>query len=156
MALHMSGRCTSMSEVSFQTGYDYLQSLFLSKNESLCQITQTLHLQFPFKNLFWLLLNSTLGGSHGVPRVHYKGKQGDYYVMVWSTATCLLFFISLCIGLTFFICSKVMDMLGPSLWDVWNSSGQAWVSHFYMIWYVILSSLLSAELKIRYVSELGY
>ncbi|CAL5433819.1 unnamed protein product [Camellia sinensis] len=42
----------------------------------------------------------TLGGSHGVPRVHYKGKQGDYYVMV-------------------------MDMLGPSLWDVWNSSGQS-------------------------------
>ncbi|XP_024385566.1 casein kinase 1-like protein HD16 [Physcomitrium patens] len=43
---------------------------------------------------------TTLGGSHGVPRVHYKGRQGDYYVMV-------------------------MDMLGPSLWDVWNSSGQA-------------------------------
>ncbi|KAJ8760010.1 hypothetical protein K2173_010866 [Erythroxylum novogranatense] len=43
---------------------------------------------------------SALGGSHGVPRVHYKGRQGDYYVMV-------------------------MDMLGPSLWDVWNTSGQA-------------------------------
>ncbi|KAI4387396.1 hypothetical protein MLD38_005234 [Melastoma candidum] len=40
---------------------------------------------------------STLGGSHGVPRVHYKGRQGDYYVMV-------------------------MDMLGPSLWDVWNNN----------------------------------
>ncbi|KAI9107819.1 hypothetical protein K1719_021155 [Acacia pycnantha] len=38
-----------------------------------------------------------LGGSHGVPRVHYKGKQGDYYIMV-------------------------MDMLGPSLWDVWNNN----------------------------------
>lgn len=25
---------------------------------------------------------STLGGSHGVPRVHYKGQQGDYYIMV--------------------------------------------------------------------------
>lgn len=25
---------------------------------------------------------STLGGSHGIPRVHYKGRQGDYYVMV--------------------------------------------------------------------------
>ncbi|XP_042437428.1 casein kinase 1-like protein HD16 [Zingiber officinale] len=43
---------------------------------------------------------SALGGSYGVPRVHYKGRQGDYYVMV-------------------------MDMLGPSLWDAWNSSGQA-------------------------------
>eukprot|EP00245_Coleochaete_scutata_P006001 TRINITY_DN20102_c0_g1_i1.p1 TRINITY_DN20102_c0_g1~~TRINITY_DN20102_c0_g1_i1.p1 ORF type:complete len:771 (-),score=179.79 TRINITY_DN20102_c0_g1_i1:959-3271(-) len=40
-----------------------------------------------------------LGGSHGVPRVHFKGRQGDYYVMV-------------------------MDMLGPSLWDVWNTAGQ--------------------------------
>lgn len=47
----------------------------------------------------WQVYN-TLGGSHGVPRVHFKGRQGDYYVMV-------------------------MDMLGPSLWDVWNSSGQA-------------------------------
>lgn len=42
----------------------------------------------------------SLGGSHGVPRVHYKGRQGEYYVMV-------------------------MDMLGPSLWDAWNSAGQA-------------------------------
>ncbi|KAF5735728.1 protein kinase 3 [Tripterygium wilfordii] len=47
----------------------------------------------------WQVYN-TLGGIHGVPRVHYKGKQGEYYVMV-------------------------MDMLGPSLWDVWNTSGQA-------------------------------
>ncbi|KAK9838565.1 hypothetical protein WJX81_007620 [Elliptochloris bilobata] len=42
---------------------------------------------------------SSLGSIHGIPRVHYKGRQGDYYVMV-------------------------MDMLGPSLWDVWNSQGQ--------------------------------
>ncbi|KAK7343248.1 hypothetical protein VNO77_11848 [Canavalia gladiata] len=46
----------------------------------------------------WQVYN-TLGGSHGIPKVHYKGRQGDYYVMV-------------------------MDMLGPSLWDVWNSSSQ--------------------------------
>jgi hypothetical protein len=25
---------------------------------------------------------STLSGIHGVPRVHYKGRQGDYYIMV--------------------------------------------------------------------------
>nr|XP_029120242.1 casein kinase 1-like protein HD16 isoform X1 [Elaeis guineensis]XP_029120244.1 casein kinase 1-like protein HD16 isoform X1 [Elaeis guineensis]XP_029120246.1 casein kinase 1-like protein HD16 isoform X1 [Elaeis guineensis]XP_029120247.1 casein kinase 1-like protein HD16 isoform X1 [Elaeis guineensis]XP_029120248.1 casein kinase 1-like protein HD16 isoform X1 [Elaeis guineensis]XP_029120249.1 casein kinase 1-like protein HD16 isoform X1 [Elaeis guineensis] len=43
----------------------------------------------------WQVYN-TLGGIHGVPRVHYKGRQGDYYVMI-------------------------MDMLGPSLWDVWNN-----------------------------------
>ncbi|KAG4177384.1 hypothetical protein ERO13_A11G302766v2 [Gossypium hirsutum] len=46
----------------------------------------------------WQVYNA-LGGSHRVPKVHYKGKQGDYYVMV-------------------------MDILGPSLWDVWNSAGQ--------------------------------
>ncbi|KAM7509498.1 hypothetical protein LguiA_019951 [Lonicera macranthoides] len=40
---------------------------------------------------------STLNGCYGVPLVHYKGRQGDYYILV-------------------------MDMLGPSLWDVWNSS----------------------------------
>lgn len=44
----------------------------------------------------WQVYN-TLGGIHGVPRVHYKGRQGDYYIMV-------------------------MDMLGPSLWDVWNNN----------------------------------
>ncbi|KAL5786275.1 hypothetical protein ACOSQ2_008667 [Xanthoceras sorbifolium] len=44
----------------------------------------------------WQVYNA-LGGSHGVPRVHYKGRQGDYYVMV-------------------------MDMLGPSLWDFWNNN----------------------------------
>uniref|UniRef100_A0A3Q7JDB1 non-specific serine/threonine protein kinase n=1 Tax=Solanum lycopersicum TaxID=4081 RepID=A0A3Q7JDB1_SOLLC len=44
----------------------------------------------------WQVYNA-LGGSHGIPRVHYKGRQGDYYIMV-------------------------MDMLGPSLWDVWNNN----------------------------------
>ncbi|XP_066306978.1 casein kinase 1-like protein HD16 [Miscanthus floridulus] len=44
----------------------------------------------------WAVYNA-VGGIHGVPRVHYKGRQGDYFVMV-------------------------MDMLGPSLWDVWNNN----------------------------------
>jgi serine/threonine protein kinase len=43
---------------------------------------------------------SSLNGCYGIPSVHYKGRQGDFYVMV-------------------------MDILGPSLWDVWNSVGQA-------------------------------
>ncbi|KAK8938742.1 Casein kinase I isoform delta-like [Platanthera zijinensis] len=47
----------------------------------------------------WLVYD-TLSGIHGVPRVHYTGRQGDYYVMV-------------------------MDMLGPSLWDVWNINSHA-------------------------------
>ncbi|CAL9156486.1 unnamed protein product, partial [Musa hybrid cultivar] len=46
----------------------------------------------------WQVYN-TLNGCYGIPWVHYKGRQGDYYILV-------------------------MDMLGPSLWDVWNSVGQ--------------------------------
>ncbi|CAN0858765.1 Casein kinase 1-like protein HD16 [Linum grandiflorum] len=42
---------------------------------------------------------SNLGSCHGVPRVHFKGRQSDYYIMV-------------------------MDILGPSLWDVWNNNSQ--------------------------------
>lgn len=26
--------------------------------------------------------HSQLGGIPGIPRVHYKGRQGDYYIMV--------------------------------------------------------------------------
>ncbi|KAG9130804.1 hypothetical protein Leryth_021980 [Lithospermum erythrorhizon] len=47
----------------------------------------------------WQVYN-TLGGSHGVPRVHYKGRQGDFYIMV-------------------------MDILGPSLWDIWNNNAHS-------------------------------
>eukprot|EP00200_Dunaliella_tertiolecta_P000955 CAMPEP_0202362956 /NCGR_PEP_ID=MMETSP1126-20121109/14942_1 /ASSEMBLY_ACC=CAM_ASM_000457 /TAXON_ID=3047 /ORGANISM="Dunaliella tertiolecta, Strain CCMP1320" /LENGTH=607 /DNA_ID=CAMNT_0048957273 /DNA_START=143 /DNA_END=1963 /DNA_ORIENTATION=- len=47
----------------------------------------------------WSVYNN-LGGVHGIPKVHYKGRQGDYYIMV-------------------------MDMLGPSLWDLWNQQGQS-------------------------------
>jgi len=46
----------------------------------------------------WSVYNS-LGGILGVPKVHYKGRQSDYYIMV-------------------------MDLLGPSLWDKWNVNGQ--------------------------------
>ncbi|KAL6974384.1 Casein kinase 1-like protein hd16 [Sarracenia purpurea var. burkii] len=42
---------------------------------------------------------STLNGCYGIPFVHYKGRQGEYYILV-------------------------MDVLGPSLWDVWNSNNQ--------------------------------
>ncbi|KAJ1287914.1 hypothetical protein BS78_02G047300 [Paspalum vaginatum] len=51
----------------------------------------------------WQVYN-TLNGCYGIPSVHYKGRQGDYYILV-------------------------MDMLGPSLWDVWNSMGQAMSAH---------------------------
>ena len=32
---------------------------------------------------------SALGNIPGVPKVHYKGRQGDFYIMV-RAATCLL------------------------------------------------------------------
>ncbi len=32
----------------------------------------------------------TLGGIHGIPRVHYKGRQGDYYIMVRCSSACSL------------------------------------------------------------------
>ena len=30
----------------------------------------------------WSVYSSSLGSISGIPRVHYKGRQGDYYVMV--------------------------------------------------------------------------
>jgi len=52
----------------------------------------------------WSVYNSLFtcaaaAGILGVPKVHFKGRQGEYYVMV-------------------------MDLLGPSLWDTWNTNGQ--------------------------------
>ncbi|KAM1332282.1 hypothetical protein TB1_007770 [Malus domestica] len=47
----------------------------------------------------WQVYNN-LNGCYGIPWVHYKGRQGDFYILV-------------------------MDILGPSLWDVWNSLGQS-------------------------------
>eukprot|EP00899_Mesostigma_viride_P018997 jgi/Mesvir1/27099/Mv20782-RA.2 len=47
----------------------------------------------------WSVYNA-LGGTYGIPKVSYKGRQGEYYIMV-------------------------MDMLGPSLWDAWNEGGQS-------------------------------
>eukprot|EP00195_Chlamydomonas_chlamydogama_P005702 CAMPEP_0202899676 /NCGR_PEP_ID=MMETSP1392-20130828/7848_1 /ASSEMBLY_ACC=CAM_ASM_000868 /TAXON_ID=225041 /ORGANISM="Chlamydomonas chlamydogama, Strain SAG 11-48b" /LENGTH=707 /DNA_ID=CAMNT_0049585925 /DNA_START=147 /DNA_END=2270 /DNA_ORIENTATION=+ len=46
----------------------------------------------------WLVY-SQLGESYGIPKVHFKGQLDEFYVMV-------------------------MDLLGPSLWDVWNQHNQ--------------------------------
>ncbi|KAH7836960.1 hypothetical protein Vadar_007868 [Vaccinium darrowii] len=46
----------------------------------------------------WQVYDS-LGGCHGVPQVHYKGQQSDYYIMV-------------------------MDMLGPSLSELFKSKSR--------------------------------
>ncbi|KAL4442959.1 hypothetical protein ABPG77_008450 [Micractinium sp. CCAP 211/92] len=46
----------------------------------------------------WTVYNA-IGEVYGVPKVHYKGQQGEFYVMI-------------------------MDLLGSSLWDIWNQEGQ--------------------------------
>ena len=51
-----------------------------------------------YTSCHYLVLPSVLGGSHGVPRVHYKGRQGDYYIMV-----CVLQFN----GVILIICFKL-------------------------------------------------
>lgn len=56
---------------------------------------------------------SALGGSHGVPRVHYKGRQGDYYVMV-----CMLFFFFVSMIYVIFISTSV-GMLTTSWCRSW-------------------------------------
>lgn len=61
--------------------------------------------------LLFLFFPSALGGSYGVPRVHYKGRQGDYYVMVWFL---LILSVHFCIFLVYLsilcfcnlVCSK--------------------------------------------------
>ena len=96
--------------------------------------------------------SSALGNIPGVPKVHYKGRQGDFYIMVrwrhsWlSTSSvpgaladgrqqvrepslgsvgggsCMTIILT---ASTRPACRlQVMDMLGPSLWDVWNTQGQ--------------------------------
>lgn len=68
---------------------------------------------------------STLGGIHGVPRVHFKGRQGDYYVMVIRCTHDLSGHVNFCLlhlMLNVSCVLQVMDMLGPSLWDVWNNN----------------------------------
>ena len=36
----------------------------------------------------YAVLRSTLGNTVGVPKVHYKGRQGDYYIMVRPREWC--------------------------------------------------------------------
>ena len=108
---------------------------------------------------------SSLGGVPGVPKVHYKGRQGEYYIMVSHTVAeasgnlacdlchrlprlqgyCAIWLHSSARALPLSVpeasavkqfqiatdgsCQlsmllQVMDILGPSLWDVWNSQGQ--------------------------------
>jgi hypothetical protein len=74
----------------------------------------------------WQVYN-TLGGSHGVPRAHFKGRQGDYYVMVIFSASCCL--IAHQLVCTF--CLVVYYLLmhdADMFWNLWpfTGHGYAW------------------------------
>ncbi|KAG8380012.1 hypothetical protein BUALT_Bualt07G0149300 [Buddleja alternifolia] len=64
----------------------------------------------------------SIGGSHGVPRVHFKGRQCDYYVMVMDVLGPSLWDVWNNKGRQCDYYVMVMDVLGPSLWDVWNNN----------------------------------
>lgn len=52
----------------------------------------------------WAVYNA-IGQTYGVPHIHYKGMQSNFYIMI-------------------------MDLLGSSLWDVWNQEGQQLSAQF--------------------------
>lgn len=64
----------------------------------------------------------SLGGCYGIPKAHYKGRQEDYYVMVCGLLS--LWLGLLVQSLSRWCALQVLDMLGPSLWDVWNTQNQ--------------------------------
>ena len=72
---------------------------------------------------------SSLGGVQGIPKVHFKGRQAEYYIMVRVLTLCMSLVLITCLDTS---CDadfrhgyiQVMDILGPSLWDVWNCQGQ--------------------------------
>lgn len=69
MVLHLSGKFTSMDVDLFWSEW-------------------VLMLEYDSDWTKLVLLSSTLGGSHGVPSVHYKGRVGDYYIMVCVVKLC--------------------------------------------------------------------
>lgn len=98
MALHMSGLCTSewLQQPPFflpgSCSWVAVMVRCLHAIQLVCLVQQTF--QWP-SVLFlacsstctvcagpWVVLCRSLGGVHGIPKVHYKGRQGDYYIMV--------------------------------------------------------------------------
>ena len=59
----------------------------------------------------WSVYSSSLGSISGIPRVHYKGRQGDYYVMVRLSA----FYACICPLLTFVGSSCSWAVLGSAV-----------------------------------------
>ena len=59
-----------------------------------------------------------------MPKVHYKGRQGDYYVMVRSLYIFQMKNNNENLTGLWYAVRQVMDLLGPSLWDTWNQNNQ--------------------------------
>lgn len=64
--------------------------------------------------------------------LEYISKGGKETIMLWywippfsSLLSALLLSVSLMLDPHLLFWPQVMDMLGPSLWDLWNTSGQA-------------------------------
>ena len=68
----------------------------------------TFNLSCLFETSLW---RSTLSGNHGVPRVHYKGKQAEFYIMVFDNEL-LIFVLLACVDI---ICIKVFFSLVSSV-----------------------------------------
>jgi hypothetical protein len=74
------------------------------------------------------MMRSSLNSVHGIPKVHYKGRQLDWYILA---SVLLPRQATMCSHMSsvppplFVALVQVMDMLGPSLWDLWNTQGQA-------------------------------
>ena len=65
-----------------------------------------------------------LSDTFGIPKLHCKGAQDDFYIMVHFVMEPLT-------GLPSHqshaqpLLLQVMDLLGSSLWDIWNAEGQS-------------------------------
>lgn len=93
MAPLMSGRCISKLHllIHFRFLKSFCGAILLILPSDVGNVSLTLWSCTNF------LLYSALGGSHGVPRVHYKGRQGDYYVMVCIMHHLRLFLYFFCL-----------------------------------------------------------
>lgn len=83
MVHRMSGLCTGQSHNMFASSLHAFNKSRVSCNCStplIAQLTMTLTV------LHLVAVYSSLGGVPGVPKVHFKGRQGEYYIMVSCVA----------------------------------------------------------------------
>ena len=79
MALLMSGKC--ISKLCVFIIWICLSRLYLLSFKCFELISWFLPIFF-LLFFFFGILKSTLNGCYGIPWVHYKGRQGDFYILV--------------------------------------------------------------------------